>query len=319
MAMATSFRRTLRRLLRSLLLLYVLAIGFGLLADQYFQFRQSDLETTEYFVRKGQSIYINYYQQAGRQLRYLYTSNEPGKPTILFIHGAPSSSSYFRDYLSDTSLRRQANLFAVDRPGYGYSGLGQPVASIQQQAAMIAPILDSLHRQQRPVVLVAASYGTSVAARLAMDYPQLVDGMVLLAPALAPGEEKTYSISYVLESPLFSWAQPRMIHSANVEKLSHTAELQAMLPHWARIRVPVYYFQGSNDDLIYTSNARFAQQRLVNAQSLKINMLPGLGHLIAFKARPVIQPAIVQMLDDAQRFYASCTGSDSPIGTVRRD
>lgn len=92
-----------------------------------------------------------------------------------------------------------------------------------------------------------------------------------------------------------------------------------MLPHWARIRVPVYYFQGSNDDLIYTSNARFAQQQLVNTQSLKIHMLPGLGHLIAFKARPVIQPAILQMLDEAQRYYASRTGSDSPTGGVRRD
>ena len=232
-------QRTLRRLGRTLLALYLLAIIGGLIADQYVQFRQSDAETQQFFAARQQPIHIGYYNTQQRQMRYIYTEDDASKPVILFIHGAPSSSSYFRDYLSDTNLRKAANLFAVDRPGYGYSGFGEPEPSIAKQAAMIAPILQQLHKQSRPVLLVAASYGTSIAARMAMDYPQLVDGLVLLAPSLAPGEEKTYDVSYVLESPFFSWAQPRMIHSANVEKLSHRQELEAMLPYWKNITVPV--------------------------------------------------------------------------------
>lgn len=298
----------LRKAVRGLLIAYLLLVGLGFSLDYFYQFRMSDEATLEYFVRRHQPIHIQYYLAGGRQMRYLYTEDAPGKPVLLFIHGAPSSSSYFRDYLSDPQLRAVANLFAVDRPGYGFSGLGQPEPDIAKQAAMIAPILDSLHRVQRPVVLVGASYGTTIAARIAMDFPDLVDGLVLLAPSLAPGQEKTYAISYLLESPLFRWAQPRMIHSANVEKLSHEQQLQRMLPYWQNINVPVAYFQGQNDELIYTSNASFARQQLTNVQSLTIQMLPNLGHLIAFKARPQITRSIAQMVEHARAYYAQRTG-----------
>jgi pimeloyl-ACP methyl ester carboxylesterase len=289
---------------------YLLIIAIGFTLDYYYQFRLSDDATSAYFNGKKQPINIRYYQTHGREMRYVFTDDNAAKPTILLIHGAPSSSSYYRDYLSDTLLRQQANLFAVDRPGYGYSGFGDPVIDIQQQAAMIRPILDSLHQAHRPVILVAASYGTSVASRIAMDYPQLVDGLVLLAPALAPGEEKTYSISYVLETPLFRWVQPRMIHSANVEKLSHEQQLRNMLPYWKNITVPVIYFQGDKDELIYTSNAAFAKSQLVNSQCLTVKMLPDLGHLIAFKAKTEITKAITEMTGLAADYYASRT--DAP-------
>jgi pimeloyl-ACP methyl ester carboxylesterase len=296
-----------KRALRLTGIAYLLIIALGFVLDHFYQFRQSDEATTAFFNNKKQSIHISYYQTHGREMRYLYTDNNAARPTILFIHGAPSSSSYFRDYLSDTLLRRQANLYAVDRPGYGYSGFGEPVADIQQQAAMIKPLLDSLHQVQRPVILVAASYGTSVASRIAMDYPQLIDGLVLLAPSLAPGEEKTYSISYVLETPLLSWVQPRMIHSANVEKLSHEQQLRNMLPYWKNITTPVIYFQGEKDELIYTSNAAFAKAHLINSQCLTVQMLPDMGHLIAFKARKEITEAICEMTGLANAYYASRT------------
>lgn len=299
-----------KKVVRIVGITYLLIVALGFTLDYFYQFRLSDEATTGYFNGKHQGINIRYYQTHGREMRYLFTDDNASKPTILFIHGAPSSSSYYRDYLSDTLLRRQANLIAVDRPGYGYSGFGDPVADIQQQAAMIRPILDSLHHAHRPIILVAASYGTAVASRIAMDYPQLVDGLVLLAPALAPGEEKTYSISYVLETPLFSWAQPRMIHSANVEKLSHEQQLKNMLPYWKNITVPVIYFQGDKDELIYTSNAAFAKSHLVNSQCLTIKMLPNLGHLIAFKAKGEITKAIAEMTGLATEYFASRT--DAP-------
>ena len=73
-------------------------------------------------------------------------------------------------------------MYAVDRPGYGFSGLGEPVLSIQKQAAMIKPILDSLNKAGKPVIIMAESYGTSIACRMTMDYPGLVNGLVWLVP-----------------------------------------------------------------------------------------------------------------------------------------
>ena len=288
----------------ALLGIYIFLVTGMLIADRFVQFRESDEELAQYFSKRHQDIKIGYYPCYDRSVRYLYTGSNPARPTILFIHGAPSSSSYYRQFLSDTSLRNKANLMAVDRPGYGYSGFGKPVPELEKQAYMIRPILDSLHKQQHPVLLVAASYGTSIACRLAMDYPELVDGLLLLAPSLAPGEEKTYYASYVLESPFFSWAQPRMIHSANVEKFAHKDELTKMLPYWKSIAQPVSYFQGEDDELIYTTNAGFAKSKLVNALSLSISMLPKRGHMIVFDEHERIRKAVDDMLVKSTQFYA---------------
>jgi pimeloyl-ACP methyl ester carboxylesterase len=292
------------KVLKYLAGIYLFLVVALLVADRFIQFRSTDEEIRNHYAGHKLPININYYEALGRQMRYISTGNDPSKPVILFIHGAPSSSSYYRHFLTDTTLRKQANLIAVDRPGYGYSGFGKPEPDIGRQAAMIAPILDSLQKGSRPVVVVGASYGTPVASRLLMDYPKLADGLLLIAPALAPGEEKTYFASYILESPLFTWAQPRMLHSANVEKFTHKSELRKMQHRWDEIKVPVIYFQGKNDDLIYTTNAAFAKSKITQSHSLSIRMIPNRGHLLVFDEEKRIKSAIGEMIGLSEKFYA---------------
>lgn len=287
-----------------------------MVADRFIQFRSTDEEILWHYQSRNLPVQIRYYQAEGRQMRYISTGDDPSKPVILFVHGAPSSSNYYRHFLSDTMLRNQANLIAVDRPGYGYSGFGKPVPDIGLQAAMIAPILDSLHKGVRPVLLVGASYGTPVVSRIAMDFPQLVDGLVLIAPALAPGEEKTYWVSYLLESPLFTWAQPRMLHSANVEKFTHEAELRKMKDRWHELKVPVLYLQGKNDDLVYTTNAVFAKQKITQSQSLSIQMIPNRGHLLIFDEAKRIKAGVSEMLLLSKKFFATNLAAKGKIASI---
>jgi len=259
-------------------------------------FRKSNSQLTEFFSKNHQPHQIKYYKASNREIRYISTGKE-NAATILFIHGAPSSSSYYLGYLSDKRLYTQAKLFAVDRPGYGYSGLGDPVYSIEKQAKMIKPILDSLNKIHRPVILVGTSYGTSIACKIVMDNPKLVDGLIVVAPALAPGEEKIYPISYPAQSPFINWIVPAMLKSANAEKLHHKDELTAMLPDWYKIKIPVMYIQGAADELVYPSNANFARKKLINAPFLEINMIKGKGHLISFSEKETIVKSILKMIN----------------------
>lgn len=286
--------------------LYTTGILIGLfiaglmIADRFIQFRMDDQEFTAFFSQKGLAPTLSYYDKLNRRMRYAAIGSDTSA-TLFFIHGAPSSLSYYKDYLSDSTLLHKASMYAVDRAGYGFSGLGKPEVSIEKQVQLITPILDSLNKIHHPVVVVAASYGTSIACRLAMDRPDLVDGLVLLAPSLAPGEEKMYWFTPMVESPLLNWIVPRMLQTANAEKIHHKEELSRMLPYWSNIKVPVIYMQGMNDNLIYTSNADFARNQLINVPYLDIEMIPERGHLIAFSERDAIKNRIVQMIDLAQR------------------
>lgn len=286
-----------RILLRLFLGVLVFLIIFLLVFDRLVQFRMDDKELITWFHERHIEPHIHYYQAQGRKIRYVQVGDTAAKATILFIHGAPSSLSYWRGYLSDSLLRTRAELLAMDRPGYGYSGLADPMPSIEKQAAALEPILDSLNRVHHPVVIVGVSYGAPIACRLTMDHPELVDGLVLMAPPLGPGRERIFWFTHLVESPLIHWVVPRMLQTANQEKIHHKGGLTKMLPLWDRIHVPVMYLQGQEDGLVDTSNAAFAREHLKNVPSLDIQMIPGRGHLIAFSEKARVEKAINVMLD----------------------
>lgn len=289
-----------RIILRTVVGLLIFIVILLLVFDRLVQFRMDDRELLSWFHERHIDPKIDYYHAKGRKIRYL-TVGDDTSATVLFIHGAPSSLSYWKGYLADSVLLSRARMYAVDRPGYGYSGLANPMPSIADQAGVIRLILDSLHKAKHPVIVVGVSYGGPIACRLAMDYPELVDGLVLVAPPIGPGLEKLFWFTYPVESPTVHWFVPRMLQTANQEKVHHKEELTKMLPLWDRIHVPVIYLQGDKDGLVDTTNAGFARQHLINAPSLDIRMIPGRGHLIAFAEKDKIERAILDLLDSTEK------------------
>ncbi len=77
---------------------------------------------------------------------------------------------------------------SVDRPGFGKSNLGRPERSLQRQAASIAPVLQNNNAAKR-AILVGHSLGGPLIVRLAIDYPELVGGLILVAPSVDPALE----------------------------------------------------------------------------------------------------------------------------------
>jgi uncharacterized protein len=292
--------RWLRRSLRILIVFLGLFIIACLVFDHYVQFRLSDKELTKTFRERGVDVSIRYYKSGDRVMRYTVTGDD-SLPTLLFLHGSPGSLSYYGRRYADSAIRGRFRVFAVDRPGYGYSGFGDPEPSIEKQAALIRPILDSLHTAKHPVILVAGSYGASVASRMAMDYPWLVDGLVLTGPAIGPGREKIFWFTFIIEHWSIRWFIPRLFRSANTEKVHHKEELEKMLPYWKNIRVPVIYLQGEDDNIVDTSNAGFAREQLVNAPYLDIRFIKGRSHLLARYEWQSIRKAILDVYARAKK------------------
>lgn len=244
---------------------------------------------------------VTHFRQWGREMRYVQVGDEHKKPLILFIHGAPASSSFWMDMLRDSSLLNHAELMAVDRPGYGYSGYGDPETSIKKQAALIAGILEEQRPLHDQIIVHGSSYGGTVAARLAMDYPELVDGLLLQSASLKPWAETTYWISY----PTHHWSMrnfiPGSFRTANAEKLSHPSELSKMLPLWRNIRSRVIILQGIDDTLIFPENATFAAQHLVNAASVSLTLVPGSKHDLLWTQTDLLKHSLLKLIRSTKK------------------
>jgi pimeloyl-ACP methyl ester carboxylesterase len=150
-------------------------------------FDMSESELEDFFRREQIRATVSHYE-SGKRTIYYAGIGEDHLPALLFIHGAPASMTIYKKFFKDPKLLGQFAIYAVDRPGYGVTA-GQAVTSIKKQAEMIVPLAERIHRVHQPVILVAGSYGASIACRLVMDYPGMVQGLVLIAPALGPGLE----------------------------------------------------------------------------------------------------------------------------------
>ena len=294
--------RWIRRSLRVILVVVILFIAGCFIVDHYMQFRKDDEELMKIFSENRIPAHLGYYTTQGRQLRYVEVEKDsPSRATLLFLHGSPGSMSFYGRRFQDTSILNRFRIISLDRPGYGYSGFGDPEASIETQAKLIRPLIDSIHNVQHPLIIVGSSYGASIACRLAMDYPQLVDGLVLTGPSLGPGLEKYFWFTPIIESPVMRWCIPRLFRSANTEKYHHKGELEKMLPLWKNLRIPVVYLQGVNDNLIDTANAGFARREMSNVPYLNIQFIQGREHRLAQYEWPAFKKAIMEVYDKVAR------------------
>jgi pimeloyl-ACP methyl ester carboxylesterase len=105
-------------------------------------------------------------------------------PPIVMIHGASSNLEVLRQPLGDRLAARH-RVILIDRPGHGWSTRTRLEDSTPAiQAAMIDEALGKIGVDS--AIVVVHSLAGAVGARMALDYPRRVAGLVMLAPVAYP-------------------------------------------------------------------------------------------------------------------------------------
>ncbi|MBV8926591.1 MAG: alpha/beta hydrolase [Bradyrhizobium sp.] len=105
-------------------------------------------------------------------------------PAILLLHGASCNLEAMRKPLGDLLAQRR-RVILIDRPGHGWSFRERHRdCTPQVHARMIEEALRK--RGTGPIVLVVHSAAGALGARMALDYPDRVAGLVMLGPVTHP-------------------------------------------------------------------------------------------------------------------------------------
>ena len=225
---------------------------------------------------------------------------ETNKPLVVLIHGSPGAWNAFSHFMKSPQLLEQAQVVSVDRPGYGKSGFGEWETSLLTQAKLIRKTFD--HAPVNQSILVAGhSYGGPVAARLAMEYPELVSGLLMIAPSIDPDLEKHHWYQRAGKSWLIRWALPKDLRVANEEIWPLQQELRQQENLWQNIQCPVTVLQGTKDRLVPAGNAVYAQKKLNHLQPKPtIFLLEGVDHFIPWSRPEILVEAILNMLSNVK-------------------
>jgi len=153
-------------------------VAIALFSFGSFSFESSKIidQTSNIKVTKNPSLHKNvkvngvniFYREAG----------DVNKPTILLLHGYPTSSHMFRNLITDLSV--QYHVLAPDYPGYGRSD--QPAMAdfdytFDNMALIIEGFLKELNINKYSIYLM--DYGAPIGFRIASKYPDRVESLII--------------------------------------------------------------------------------------------------------------------------------------------
>lgn len=145
--------------------LVVLALAVGAFALQP-DLSAANAPRVTYHTAKIDGLNI-FYREAG----------EPSRPTIVLLHGFPSSSHMYRELIP--RLAAQYHVIAPDYPGFGYSD--QPAAAdfaytFDHLAEITDHLLDSLKLDRYSIYI--QDYGSPVGFRLLVKHPERIQAII---------------------------------------------------------------------------------------------------------------------------------------------
>ncbi len=238
---------------------------------------------------KQQTLEIN------DQKFYLTNTGDPEKNIVLFIHGSPGAWNAWANYLIDTELRDSAFLIAVDRMGYGLSDNGHHEPSLEKQASSIMNAVNEVTKVTKNIIVVGHSYGGPVALRMAVDYPDKIKSLILLAPSISPEYEELRWYNKWADKKFIKQFLPEHVKRSNDEIMPLKKELLKMEQQLSNVKIPVSVIQGKKDKLVPMENAYFAEEALVNS-NVDIQLLDERGHFIPWEEYDLVKKTIQDYL-----------------------
>jgi pimeloyl-ACP methyl ester carboxylesterase len=120
----------------------------------------------------------------GGRLHVLELGTQNDGVPIVLLHGASGNLHDMRLGLGER-LARSHRVILIDRPGHGWSArFGGDDASPSQQAALIARTLEALGVER--AIVVGHSFAGAIVTAFALEFPERIAGLVLLAPVTHP-------------------------------------------------------------------------------------------------------------------------------------
>ncbi len=106
------------------------------------------------------------------------TSENPlpkGRGTLLFIHGAGGNKNHWINQFD--GLKNDFNVIVTELPGHGTSS-PQGTNRVERYAEDVATVIDAV--APAPPVVIGHSMGGAICQTLALDFPSMLSGLVLI-------------------------------------------------------------------------------------------------------------------------------------------
>ncbi|MGD8605781.1 MAG: alpha/beta hydrolase [Myxococcales bacterium] len=261
----------------------------------------------------GQGITIHYHD-----------SGQGSEGVVLFIHGSGPGASGWSNFKGNYPflVERGYRTIVPDTMGYGYSTKPESgTFDLGQVAAQYKGLLDSLEVDR--VTVVGNSQGGAIAIALALDYPSLVEKLVLMAPGGLESREtymemegikamirvlykegisretmrKVFTLQLHDESKITDQIIEERYQVAKTQHKDNIARIQVanQEDRLSEIECPVLCFWGANDKFCPMSGASKIASRCSRSRTI---LIASCGHWVMVEYPKLFNELAFKFLDD---------------------
>ncbi len=254
---------------------------------------------------------------------------------VVLLHGAGANLQDMNLALGDRLAARH-RVILIDRPGLGFSARkAGECSSPADQASVLRDVLDKLGIDR--AIIVGHSWGGTMALSFALDFPERVAGLVLIAAPTHPGLWRMTKLNAVLASPIgwlfahtlalpfgaiFIWPGsrtaflPQVIPPGYVKRTATMLVLRpkTLLANWAdvgcldafltqqatrydRLAAPTIALAGDRDPLVPLE--QHAAKLAATAPAVRVEVVPGFGHMLHHAAADRVAAAVEEVSNAA--------------------
>ena len=143
-----------------------------------------------------------------------YQGDGVNQPLFILLHGFGASTYSWRDVLDDFS--ELGDVVAYDRPAFGLTTRptdweGDSPYGVEAQLDLLDDVIDAFAKDGQPIVLVGHSAGGTLAAEFGLRYPERVDGLILVAPAILATGGGPSGLSWLYDIPQVDRIGPLLV------------------------------------------------------------------------------------------------------------
>ncbi|GAB4518344.1 MAG: hypothetical protein Kow00133_03320 [Amphiplicatus sp.] len=216
---------------------------------------------------------------------------------LVAFPGAPS-----RKYLFERFLRLappDLEVVVLARPGYA-RGHGRAYLDFDDQVAAARPFLND----GRKVVTLGVSFGGALALKAALDFPEVVRGVVSVAALVAEPRPWVQPFVDLGGAPLVRGLLPRTLHHARAEVAGRRAQIGPLFARLKEFKAPVTIVHGDLDHLVAFSDAETLRGFFAPDADVELVRVRGGTHFLEMQAPRRLYAAARSVIARAEKAEA---------------
>ncbi|MCC6073899.1 alpha/beta fold hydrolase [Pseudomonas sp. GCM10022188] len=271
----------------------------------------------------------------GLQLHYLEagfpeagcTDAGSGEP-VVFIHGSGPGASGHSNFKQNYPQFAEAGYRVIvpDLPGYGASDKPETAYTLDFFVDALSGLLDALDIPR--CVLVGNSLGGAIALKLALDQPQRVSKLILMAPGALMEKEEYYQQMEGIQKMGAAFANGELNDAAGMRRLLglqlydastisdetvaervavvqqqprcvlSTMQVPNLAPRLGELQCPILGFWGVNDKFCPASGA---QTLMAACRNIRFVLLSECGHWVMVEYRELFNRTCLDFLAEGRK------------------